>query len=212
MNTYRINPLIQFDMIFDTDVGILKYFLNKCGIMANDSEILSLAYSRSSLNPLSSLTEKYEIDNIDEIYDTIIKECKEEYLFFSPATDFSNVVGAMCSLEAVYPTILVKDELEYKYADTLRTLTQNTKLKISIIQNNNLETSKPIYDPYYIYHFSDLYDESLSDKFYSSYVYRKNIYLADFKFNMGFLSNYEFGKLSNENQFVTISLWRKDEA
>ena len=90
MNTYRINPLIQFDTIFDTDVGIIKYFMSKCGIKANDSEILSLAYSRSSLNPLSSLTE-YDIDNIDEIYNTIKTECKEEYLIFSPATDFANV-------------------------------------------------------------------------------------------------------------------------
>lgn len=210
MNTYRLNPLIQFSTIFDTDVGIIKYFMSKCEIKANDSEILSLAYSRSSINPLSALTD-YDIDNIDEIYDTIKKECEEEYLFFSPATHFADVVGAMCSLDAIYPTILVKDELEYKYAETLRTLTATTKAKISIIQSNNLETENGIYDPYYIYHYTDLYDESLSDKFYTSYVYRKNIYFADFKFNIDFLSAYDFGKLSNENQFVTISLWRKDE-
>lgn len=211
MNTYRINPLIQFDTIFDTDVGIIKYFMSKCGIKANDSEILSLAYSRSSLNPLSSLTE-YDIDNIDEIYNTIKTECKEEYLIFSPATDFANVVGAMCSLEAAYPTILVRDELEYKCAEELKNLTPTTKAKISIVQNNNLETLNGAYDPYYIYHYTDLYDESLSDKFYTSHVYRKNIYFADFKFNIDFLSAYDFGKLSNENQFVTISLWRKNEA
>ncbi|WP_301214594.1 hypothetical protein [uncultured Clostridium sp.] len=145
--------LIDFDMIFDLDVGIIRTIDEKyCDesifikeITSLDDELLEgTLKKRTMVNPLQIVfDDESKTELMDDIYDKIMEEDYESVVDNSTLTAIYDVIESfILSNSIVYPTILCRNyyqrkiaiELfsEYKYGESFNiVLNQNDVIKIS---------------------------------------------------------------------------------
>lgn len=145
--------LIDFDMIFDLDVGIIRTIDEKyCDesifikeITSLDDELLEgTLKKRTMVNPLQiAFDDESKTELMDNIYDKIMEEDYESVVNNSTLTAIYDVIESFILSESiVYPTILCRNyyqrkiaiELfsEYKFGESFNiVLNQNDVIKIS---------------------------------------------------------------------------------
>lgn len=222
MTGKTLYPLISFDMIFNKDIGIIKYIKGRtCPIFnaqeideLSDSVILSLVHSRKDRNPLSAISDfgPFSTNKIlGEYYDEYMRDYMEYIVNESPFTDFGYTVIAMCSgnFDGIHPCILVHNEYENKRIKAVKEFNNAT-----IIMADSLDDVSSPYplNPYYLNSSYELIDLQKNNKEYDYTKFDKKIfYIADYDYNSTaiaeFLKNQSSIKYS---EFNIISLWRKD--
>ncbi len=225
MTGKTLYPLISFDMIFNKDIGIIRYIRGRSHPYIfstqeihelSDGVILSLVHCRKNRNPLSAISSfgafsKTSDDLMDEFYNEYMTDYIEYIVNESPFTDFGYTVIAMCSgnFDGIHPCILVHNEYEFKKIKDVKEFNNAT-----IIMANSLDEVNAPYplNPYYLNSMYELIDLQKNNKEYDYTKFDKKIfYIADYEYNSiaitEFLKNQNSIKYSEYNM---ISLWRKD--
>lgn len=173
-------PLIPFDMIIDTDVGILKLAKERYidssiyyyGILQLSIDILAyMLTKRKEVNPLS-IAKKSGIGNsvIDQNYKEMIESDYDKIVSLSVTTDLFDAMRYFISSDIIIPTILCKNDIE---ADMLSKIKFEKKIAVEVCPPEHLSAK---YDPIYIKDISKI-------NRYSHLLDGKNIYIANYGFN-----------------------------
>ena len=177
---YTIKVLLPFELIYDIDVGLVKFIRNNYQdsdifkdylFDMDDDEIVGNLTTRMYENPLYGLS-KDEIDHseIDELYDDFIKTKYKEIIELSPETYLASVFEVCSKTKGMNYSIYYKSELE------------GEKLKENGFSNENLIdcTESPM----------NLRKMKEFDIIYAKYpkdipkkIEGKNLYFADYPYN-----------------------------
>lgn len=212
-----IRPLIPFNMLFSIDIGIIRFLQEFCiddelfdlktlKKMSN-REILLLMQSRGNSNPLSILNVH---GDRDKIYKELMEDYEEQIIEKSPLTDFGQMIYTECTMQpgnGIDTSLLVKNHLQLKKLNKSFLISERLRIIICVYISDHIDTNLSI-DAYYVNSYEELYNPHISDRFYENTT-EKNIYLSDTVYNQEFLKKHEFGKLSGDNEFTTIKLWRE---
>lgn len=210
-------PLIEFDLIYSKDIGVVRYIqkyinhidgldLSKLKNMS-DREILSLIYSRKNKNPLSIIPTTKRVSNsfFDKIYNSFMESNKKEIVSSSPFTDFGYAVTMYVSkqIDGIDPYILVSSSYE---EDRLKSepLLKNAH----IIYGDSIDVHTPVtINPYYLNSAYDLLNVSkqFKDKFKG-----KSVYIADNMCNKMAITELSRTELIQGNEYILLDVWRKD--
>lgn len=227
-----IKPLISFDMIFNTGIGMLR-FLRECMYDdylidvdklkgTSDSEMLSLFLSNPTRNPFFPYTrEKYHdisfLDKMEDDYKSILGAYHKDILKYAAFTDFgTSVIGmAINIIENINPTIVVKSELEKSHIKKYEELSKCKIIVTSdlIREKEFINPSEPWirdYDPFYIEYLDEIIPQK--EDFLPPHLERKNIYLKDCEYNSKKLEEIRENGLpiADNCAFTFISLWAKE--
>ena len=179
---HSMAPFIPFNMIVDTDVGLLSLILksymdpkifNKDFFF--DKKVIDLVrevYNRRKENPLyPGINEEY-IYSCDSLYEEFMKDHYDEILDLSVVTEFYRLVGAYHNDSDINVLLVCEREEEI---DILKEY-KNTK-NCEIILADSLTPSK-------IKESKQFFFKSIPDVIpYSKYLADKTIYFADYGFN-----------------------------
>lgn len=218
-----LRPLISFDLIFNRQIGLLRFLQDCCtderyfdikklkGM--SDGEMLSLILSSESLNPLTIILNDPNYENKDALYKHFCDTYAEKIVQYSPYTDFGDSVIMMGGnfFDSIKPFILVDSQY---CIDKLRSIRYFTTIPTVMKDNEILHKVKSIqYDPIYVEWIDDLlfFDE----KVYKTVLSGKNIYLKDCVYNRNKIGEDPMEdtlyQLLLTNTISYISLWRKGE-
>lgn len=113
--------LIDFNMLFDTDLGCIRYllytypnskfFLNHIK-NSTDYFITYSLLTRRDINPLSVLLKPEYIENKDSLYQELVKNKWEDVLKFSEKTDILRLIYSTYKSSGYYITINCLNTLE----------------------------------------------------------------------------------------------------
>ena len=171
--------LVEFESIIDIDYGIYKYvrenyygspYFNKTPLqLRTDVDVLQLLISRSSVNPLSVLSD----ENMSTLYVEMLedKAVKEQILANSrPYDTFGLMVTFLMEASSLDLEVLCSDDLEAEHIKKL-----NTSLKTIVMPREalNMENYSVIYPKYLAYLL-----------LYPQPVEGKHIYIPMAKYNM----------------------------
>lgn len=213
---YTINVLVPFELMIDTDMGLIKllefdynndeYFYP--GILnAGEEAQQYLLNTRKNKNPLSIACKKDDQELIDDLYNQFMEKEYDQILMLSCNTnlvDLANVLKISAD-QVIRLTVLCKDIrekklLEHRKISLFRTLVCNYEA---------VDLSK--YDTIYVKDAQDL------DKFKKS-IFRKNIYIANYGFNvtmdpervMPLLPEETLYKYGGMNELYVVSVYQFD--
>lgn len=212
----RINRvLIPFDMIFDTELGLLKLILTRymdeeefnVGMLNHPDGVLKfLLNGRASKNPLTDFVVREE--DADFYYNEFIAKKYNEILEFSQDTAIAKFVKKMLPVSTLNVTAMCSTEGETIMLDEYF----NEGLEYVLVDYDDLENSIDLrsYDTIYVKNIEDLY-------LYKQSLAGKNIYMASY------LHNYTFGlqepvpdvrvsaMLLDQSDLYTIDIYSEDE-
>ena len=181
----KLTPIIPFDLILDTDYGLIQLIKEKYydtnvfnGIIKNakPKQILYFLCNRSNINPLFPFVYEKCEDLIDSFYKEFIEKEYVSILKKSIVTDFFNLVKLFNSSDgAITPIILCRNELEESYINRLSKV-QEIKPPLSTIVGDYDSIDVSIYDPIYFKYYTDTL--KVLDK-----LNGKNLYIANYGFN-----------------------------
>lgn len=194
-------PLFDFNMLFDTDFGIMSFISAEF----NDASIFSVfnhqwinehrsirsmikaLYERKDRNPLIQCTLSNDIKEIDELYDSFIRD--EEYyikvLQRSMVTEIFNLLERSILIGDVQPYIVYQYDVEYQHMknfDVCKKIPDSNFICLKDIIINPRKYGKE-FTMYYCKHNTGI----LLDALASIYDYAKTYYIADYPFN-----NYDY--------------------
>ena len=190
--TYYNNILVPFDLLMDTDKGVLrvvnkkyndKRYFNTSRIKDTNGEFLQedilnfLIKYRIHVNPLYMITDEDHMkkEDIDDIYKQIIDEDYEEVLRLSTRTPLLKAfnAGTLHQDSPLKITVLCRNKMELEYLKELE-----FKCKTLLIKDNKDLVNIELKDYKYIYikNAEDLLD--------FKYMTGKVIYIATYRFNM----------------------------
>lgn len=193
MQEYKVSSLVPFNLLFDTDFGIIKflqittskeddtYEMMYPGIleMYSDKDSLLIKYilnKRTLVNPLSCIFKPEHYGIINEVYDGIMKNHLEEVLKFSCKTNLLDMVFTSIEThgDELKFTILCDNEMEI---DKISDYSKSVNLPVTAILSKDKNYDK--YDTIYCKNvYEDLKDLKAKD------IAGKNIILVDFAFNI----------------------------
>lgn len=183
---YTISGCILFDLIVDTDVGLLKLIQKDYnnpkifipGILnERDVNILKMIMTdRGYYNPLKGImiegTKAYE--NADSLYDQFMEKHQEEILKLSTQTSLFDIIRRSSSMgDAVKFDILCRNELE---KNTIMSRFRKFKITPSVKIVDDLSEFDP--SQYGSIYVKDIRDALLFSKFEG-----KNVIIGNYKFN-----------------------------
>ena len=184
MEENKLSPVIPFNLIYDTDYGIIRYIRDTCKDAPNYNQgilnlhkifLIQLLVNREVLNPVHLVMEDDEEfgEQADEIYNNIMKYNYQDVLVRSIPTAIHDYIAFLGETEgAVTPYILCNCDEEVFFIRKYFGPYKDGKCKIAI---GKVDASK--YDP--------LFTKSLKempDMYYN--VGCNNIYLARYFFNI----------------------------
>lgn len=199
LNGKVLQALIDFDLIVNTDVGLIRFIREKFQddrafildiLNKSDREILSLLYSRKNPNPLSIISTEANMSDIDELYNSFFDKYKKEIIRRSVSEqniiDFVKLVIASGQNFGVNGYIAVNDELEENeiYSHFSR---------IGIVKKSN-KSSIINKEPYYVKDFR--FFKGIEDK-----VINTRIYVAPYQYNIDYLESVD-NLLTSMNQYI----------
>ena len=183
---YTISGCILFDLIVDTDVGLLKLIQKDYnnpkifipGILnERDVNILKMIMTdRGYYNPLKGImiegTKAYE--NADSLYDQFMEKHQEDILKLSTQTSLFDIIRRSSSMgDAVKFDILCRNELE---KNTIMSRFRKFKITPSVKIVDDLSEFDP--SQYGSIYVKDIRDALLFSKFEG-----KNVIIGNYKFN-----------------------------
>lgn len=190
---YIISSLIPFDMVLDTDFGIIKFMQfttdKSDDIYENmypgildmkdvkyDGIIKRILSERSNPNPMMSLFKPEFADIGITVYDSVMKNYYEDIVKLSAKTALFDMVSrsVVAAPEDMKFSILCKNQLEQ--ATVRKAFRDNDIHSIGTVLSENLDSIND-YGSIYVKNVYDLYDNE--DK-----IEGKNIIIADYKFNL----------------------------
>ncbi len=198
-DNYYMDILIPFDLLVDTDIGVLKVierdynddrYFNIDRIKDNDYNDLDdntfyfLLTYRNYINPLYLITDEKMLskEDIDDLYNQLLKEKYIDILQLSKTTAIYNIFhyGMMHNENPFKLTVLCKNELDVEYLKEI-----NFKCKTIIINNKN--------DLYKLNmnEYEHIYVKNIEDLSYFNKMEMKNIYIANYRFNTKYTENPE---------------------
>lgn len=210
---YDNEVLVDFDIMIDLDMAIYKYIRKKYKNNKNVyQEIISLKseydaiftmINRQDLNPLSLLI-KNNNDSIDKLYNSIIKNSKNDLLFLAKPTDILYLMNTFRdNASSINITVHCNDDKELEYFNNISKL---MNLNYKIICSSKQETSVKDFTAIYIKNFIDI--QYLKD------LKAKNIYIANTLYNIySMINNIDLAKeISVSNKIRTIDMYTKVKA
>lgn len=203
LNGKVLQPLIDFDMIVDSELGLIRFIRDNFQdprafdldvLNRSDSEILSLLYSRTNINPLSIISTKENMGDIDKLYKSFNETYRKEILkksiaegrflkFIQMMITTGHTIGVSCS-------ICIKDDLE-KREITSRFGNVNTISKSDKVSICNK-------DAFYVRDYSFFTELGIAEK-----LKLKKIYMPPTTYNSEYFENTKNG-LTTRNQLVFI--------
>ena len=130
--------IIEFEMVFDVDIGIVRTMYDKVSNKkllsprllncASDSAIRNLLLFRENKNPLSVvLNDEYQ-DSIDTILGELYESSEDEILENTVANSITNLVYNLTNSKAIHNTVLCKNkkqvDLVKKFIPRITTITE----------------------------------------------------------------------------------------
>lgn len=201
-----MSPLIPFNMIVDTDVGLLcliyksfmdpNIFNKDFFIDKNVNQLVKELYQRKMENPLYLCINENYTDSCDNLYNQFMDQHYDQILDMSVITEFYRLVGLFMDNSDIRLTIVCerKEEIE-----VLRQQ-ENTKAA-NIILADDLNPEK-------IKQFNQFYFKSIPDATaYTKYMIAKTVYFANYGFNKdedGGISKHPLIPIIMENNVVNI--------
>lgn len=219
MQDHKISTLIPFDLLYDTDFGVVKFLqitTNKSddiykmlypGILemydVKDNLLLQYILSkRDIVNPLSCIFKDEYLSQLNQIYDGIMDTHFNEVLKYSCETSLINMMFTSINLygDTMKFTVLCKNDSE---AEKIIERAKKDNFAISTVSPDKIDYTK--YDTLYrknVYDLDDLIEKDIRGK---------NIIIVNHDFNM----NLELGipkpelldKLVIENKIHTCNLY-----
>lgn len=205
-----MSPLIPFNVIVDTDVGLLSLILKEYmdpSVFNKDfffdktvSQLVYDLYTRKEENPiLLCIKDEYK-DYADDYYNQFMEREYQKILNKSVVTEFYRLVRLYNNESEIRLTIVCEREEEI---EELRKL-DNTK-------SCNIELSKDL-NPRLLKTYNQFFFKSIGDIIpYTKYLLNKTIYIANYGFNIsengGFVSNPLIDLLSNNNRLNVIDVY-----
>lgn len=178
----RLAPLISFNTLVDTDMGLLNYVYNEYDneryfdfSLFNDyQKLIEKVYKRRSSNPLYCIMKnKNDKTFLDECYKEFLSEKEEEILGYSITTQMRQVITAFkeYSSKRVIPTILYYDDYQKEILDNEEYLkgVNFAKAPVSMKSRQN-------YDSFYI--------KTISEAEPFSSLHGKAFYFSSFGLNL----------------------------
>ena len=200
LNGRVLSTLIDFDLIVNTDIGLIKFIRNNYRddrvfnlriIDRSDRDILSLLYSRKNYNPLSTIMNPEFINEADSLYKSFFDTYKQEILDNSFIFDkiYNFVMMAINSGMnlGISTTIAINDSLEDKELE-------KHFGNVSIIDKSDKSTIISR-EAFYIN------DYKFFDRYGKSKILHKKIYITPMQYNIDYLEKDE-SKFVTQNQFI----------
>lgn len=201
-----MSPLIPFNMIIDTDVGLLsliyKSFMdprifNKDFFFGKTvNQLVKELYYRKKENPLHLCINEEYVDSCDNLYNQFMEQHYDRILNMSVITEFYRLVGLFMEDSDIKLTIVCEKEKEIE----LLRKQENTKA-CNIILADTL-------NPKTIQSFKQFYFKSIADATaYTKHMKDKTIYFANYAFNKneeGRISSHPLIPLLLENNVVNL--------
>lgn len=203
LNGRVLNPVIDFDFIVNTDIGLIRFIREnfqdkrafKLDILnKSDREILSLLYYRKHYNPLSIISTEDNMKDIDSLYKSFFDNYKENILKRSLSEKsiikFVSIMFSSGSNLGINCSIVVKDQIE---RDQI-----TSHFGRSLFIDISDKTSLLIKDAYYVRDFK-FFEEAKIDKD----VIHKKIYISPRQYVIDFIENSNTS-LANSNVFILM--------
>lgn len=211
MPDQSINSIIPFDMIFDTEMGLMKlieFHYRKSGIFNYDAlgkDDLTKLYlmQRDNWNPLTILCdESVSQEDKDDMYKQFMEREYEKILLYSPNTALYDMLNIVYRNDQIKFTVVCKTEEELDFFNK-----RNCKAYRVIVGdmfNDDLLIENP---NIYIKYIKDLYQQP---KNFS----HKSLYIGDYEFNRKEIDGTLFPNIpieeferfeKNEFQYVTLN-------
>ena len=214
--------LIDFNMIIDTDFGLLtlidrEYLDNE--VFSVDwfnqhhiiKELVKALYEREERNPLSEvvLKEKVSYDTIEQLYSEFIstKKTYNEILNLSMVTEIYNLIESFKSTGDINIGIVCNNQEELDFLNTLKVTKPITKFLLFDLSPQIISK----YNQFYI-----KYTDSMLTKFISDIITTKTVYFANYKFNINDekktvnINKYTDRISANMNNLGVIDIYNKN--
>lgn len=209
LNGRVITALIDFDLVVNTELGLIRFVREKFQderafklevLNRSDKEILSLLFSRKNPNPLSIISTEENLPDIDKLYDSFFKSYKKEIIDRANSDahifKFAKYVVTSSSNLGVNAFFAVDDDLER--SSLVEHFGSMTKTIEKSIPKNLLSR-----DVYYIKDYRFFTDRNLQDK-----IAGKKIYMSPRQYNKDYFEDVT-NSLTSRNVFI---LFGKDYA
>lgn len=201
LNGKVLSALIDFELIVDMDIGLIKFIRNnfqdnrafKLDILnKSDRYILSLLYSRINWNPLSIISTEENLPDIDELYksffDTYKQEILKESITYRSINEFVEMIFEAGINFGVNPILYVKDEFEENEV--------NRFFGINKILDTTDKKSLTSKDIYYVKDYLFFTNNKIENS-----IVHKNIYISPRKYNIEYIQN-TTNKLTEYNEII----------
>lgn len=201
MANYRKNTLIDFSVLFDTDIGCCLYLYEKSKRDFFEPYIFNATYSyikymvltRKEKNPIKFMFKNEYKKNADEIYTQLLDKKWEEVVIRSPATDILKLIIGLQMSNIINITINCRNEIEENRI--LEKINKEWETKIN-------ETDFSHYFIIYAHDVEDLLNKDLKEKVINLYGYARNYSNKDMSTEA--LSEYCV-LFANTTKFILIS-------
>lgn len=202
-------PLIDFQMLVDMDLSIIKSMINHKSEYIDifdefydnisEYELKEVLKNREDKNPLSILKPKRLSS---AALDRIILKNYENILENAEVTTYSSTVSMMATMPSmIVPTILYKNDIDLNYIKNNKISKRNFFDSLRVLRIDDIRKSLSMYDPIVIKYYDTVDLELLS---------AKNIYLSDNKINRDYYDNEIDISTIRKNVFYFIGIWNKE--
>lgn len=211
MPDQSINSIIPFNMIFDTEMGLMKlieFHYTKSDIFNYDvlgKDDLTKLYliQRDNWNPLSILCdESVSQEDMDDMYKQFMQREYSKILLYSPNTALYDMLNLVYRNEQIKITVVCNTEEELdlfnkRHCKAYRTIIGSMFNDDLLLENSNL----------YVKYIKDLFEQPKSFE-------HKSLYIGDYEFNKKNINDSIFPNIpiedfwrfeKNEFQYITLN-------
>lgn len=183
-NTY--SPLIPFECLFDTDVGLIVTIKNEYrnggifdfnlidDLCADRRNLIYHLYTRKNFNPLYDLMLKPDMKVADELYAEFKEKLYDKMIENCVYTGILQLCSMFSVAPEIHSAIYYRDQLELDFLNNFKEDLEGVRFVDKTYVNEN----KNAFKQYYIKYVEDEYAMSLIE-----FIDHKNIYVLGYRFN-----------------------------
>lgn len=200
-----LTPLIFFDCIYDTDVGLIElirrdyrdssmFNLESLDSFENRRQLIKFLYLRDQPNPiLPFMNNKNDVETADDLYNQFMSKEYSNILDLCVRTDLYNALLLFINAEEIKATVFCKNDLERYLLESDPDLS-DLEIIDSIDLNNKINSFEQFY-------FKSIYDHTQLNIY--NIIRHKVIYYMDYRFNLDNKNN-----IKDSKQTVAASVAR----
>lgn len=200
-----LTPLIFFDCIYDTDVGLIElikkdyrdssiFNLESLDSFENRRQLIKFLYLRDHPNPiLPFMNDTKDIETADDLYNQFMTKEYANILELCVRTDLYNALELFLIAEEIRATVYCKNNLERDLLENDPNLSD-----LEIIDSIDLNKKIGNYEQFY---FKSIHDSSQLNIY--NVIRHKVIYYMDYRFNLDDKNN-----IKDSKQTVAASVAR----